>query len=38
MVRRDDRSSTQFGGARRMPLWDLTQGVDRPRPVILMEH
>jgi predicted MPP superfamily phosphohydrolase len=38
VVGRDDRSSAQFAGTRRMPLRDLMQGVDRSRPVILMDH
>jgi predicted MPP superfamily phosphohydrolase len=38
LVGREDRSSRQFGGARRKELDTLMAGVDASSPVILMDH
>ncbi|HOT46220.1 MAG TPA: metallophosphoesterase [Spirochaetota bacterium] len=38
LVGREDRSITQFGGGRRLPLDSVMKGVDLARPVIMMDH
>lgn len=38
LVGREDRSSRQFGGAKRKSLDVLLEGVRRDRPIILMDH
>lgn len=38
LVGREDRSSRQFGGARRKDLPALLDGVRRDRPIIMMDH
>ncbi len=38
IVGREDRSIRQFAGRERKPLPDLLQGVDRTRPILMMDH
>ncbi|MFH0922405.1 MAG: metallophosphoesterase [Fibrobacterota bacterium] len=38
LVGREDYSSVRFSGIRRKPLKELMRGVDRSRPVILLDH
>ncbi|MBP7737789.1 MAG: metallophosphoesterase [Spirochaetes bacterium] len=38
LVGREDRSSAQFTGLRRLPLAAVMKDVDRTRPVIMMDH
>ncbi|HPV40706.1 MAG TPA: metallophosphoesterase [Spirochaetota bacterium] len=38
LVGREDRSITQFGGGRRLPLDAIMKDVDLKRPVIMMDH
>ncbi len=35
---RKDRSSERFGHGKRMPLWEITSGLNREYPVILLDH
>lgn len=38
LVGRQDRSSRQFGGQERKPLESLMVGIDRARPIVLLDH
>ncbi len=38
LIGREDRSVSQFAGRKRKPLAELLDGVDRGKPVILMDH
>ncbi len=38
IVGREDRSIKQFAGKRRKPLAEIMKGVDKSKPVILMDH